>query len=452
MTERRLEGRLIALGVTGSIAAYKAAELARRLLDEGAELQVLLSQSGREFIGPLTFETLTRRRVLSDPLELLGDGRIAHVVVADSADVIVVAPATARWIAAMAAGLSDDVITATCLASSAPVVVAPAMDGEMYRHPATQANLERLRGYGYNVVPPEEGALASGQRGIGRLAATETLLEAVVAATSDRPVRAPDGAARPPTEASIREPDLAGRRVVVTAGGTAEPIDPVRFIGNRSSGKMGVAIAQAAIARGAEVTLIAGTVSVPLPADAEVERAETADAMRTAVLEALPDSDVLVMAAAVADFRPLRAEARKLERGETLSLELGPTPDILAEASRALHDGRVPGRSGSVDGPSGRTVLVGFAAETGSLERAAAKLAAKGVDLLVANDVSHPASGFGSDTNKVTLLGRDGTIEEWPVLPKREVADRILDRVVALLDAATERPRSGTMVSTEMSG
>ena len=451
MTERRLEGRLIALGVTGSIAAYKAAELARRLLDEGAELQVLLSRSGREFIGPLTFETLTRRRVLSDPLELLGDGRIAHIVVADSADAIVVAPATARWIAAMAAGLSDDIITATCLASAAPVVVAPAMDGEMYRHPATQANLERLRGYGYTVVPPEEGALASGQRGIGRLAATESVLDAVAASVADRPVRAPEPAARPPQEETVREPDLAGRRVVVTVGGTAEPIDPVRFIGNRSSGKMGVAIAQAAMARGADVTLIAGTVNVPLPEEAEVVRAETAEAMRSAVLKELARADVLVMAAAVADFRPSRAQARKLERGAALALELESTPDILAEASRMVREGRVPGRARGVEGPGRRTVLVGFAAETGSLERAAAKLASKGVDLLVANDVSDPASGFGSDTNRVTVLGRGGSVEEWTILPKREVADRILDRVVALLETAVESARSGSKVSTEMS-
>jgi len=452
MTEHRLEGRLIALGVTGSIAAYKAAELARRLIDEGAEVQVLLSRSGREFIGPLTFETITRRKVMSDPLELLADGRIGHIVVADSADAIVVAPATARWIAAMAAGLSDDVITATCLASAAPVVVAPAMDGEMYRHPATRANLERLRGYGYTVVPPEEGALASGQRGLGRLAATEAVLDAIVAVVAGRAIRAPGATARPPVEETVREPDLAGRRVVVTAGGTAEPIDPVRFIGNRSSGKMGVAIAEAAIARGADVTLIAATVSVPFPEAAEVIRAETAEAMRSAVLEALPSADVLVMAAAVADFRPKRAQTRKLERGEKLALELEATPDILAEASRTLRDGRAPRWADGIGGPARRTVLVGFAAEIGSLERAAAKLASKGVELLVANDVSDPASGFGSDTNRVTVVGSDGSVEEWPVLPKREVAERILDRVVAILDSAAERSRSGSMVSTEMTG
>jgi phosphopantothenoylcysteine decarboxylase / phosphopantothenate---cysteine ligase len=433
MTQPRLAGRLVALGVTGSIAAYKSAELARRLMDEGAELQVLLSRSGREFIGPLTFEALTRRKVMSDPLELLADGRIGHIVVADSADAIVVAPATARWIAAMAAGLADDVITATCLASAAPVVVAPAMDGEMYRHPATQANLARLREYGYTVVPPEEGPLASGQRGIGRLAATEAIVDATVAAVRDRAVRAPDPNARPPIAVAGREPDLAGRRVVVTAGGTLEPIDPVRFIGNRSSGKMGVALAEAALGRGADVTLIAGSMSVPLPDAATVVRVETAESMRGAVLDALPGADVLIMAAAVADFRPRRTLSRKLERGEQPTLELESTPDILAEASRLVReraesDGRKPARPH-------RTVLVGFAAETGSLARASAKLASKGVDLLVANDVSEVGSGFGSDTNHVTLLGRDGSMDAWPVLPKREVAERVLDRVATLLDA-----------------
>lgn len=435
----RLAGRLIALGVTGSIAAYKAADLVRRLVDEGAEIQVLLSHSAAQFVGPLTFEALARRRPMSDPLELLPDGRIAHIVVADSADAIVVAPATARWLAAMATGLADDVITATCLASSAPVVVAPAMDGEMYGHPATRANLERLRAYGYAIVPPEEGPLASGQRGVGRLAASERIVDAVAEAVAERPIRAPDPAARPPVRDPVREPDLAGRRIVVSAGGTAEPIDPVRFIGNRSSGKMGVAITEAALSRGATVTLIAGTVEVPLPAAAAVVHAPTAESMRTAVLDALAGADALVMAAAVADFRPRRAEARKLERGEKVTLELESTPDILAEVSRSLRDGA--GR---------RTVLVGFAAETGPLHRAAEKLSRKGVDLMVANDVSEPGSGFGTDTNRVTVLGGDGSVETWPMLPKREVADRLLDRVVALLDRAAGAAPSHDMVGTEI--
>ena len=446
MSGRRLDGRLVVLGVTGSIAAYKAAELARRLIDEGADVQVMLSRSGREFVGALTFETLTRRTVMSDPLELLPDGRIGHIVAADSADVIVVAPATARWIAAMAAGLADDVITATCLASAAPVVVAPAMDGEMYRHPATQANLERLRGYGYTVVPPEEGPVASGQRGVGRLAASDVIMGAVAAAAADRPIRAP-GTARPPLAGRAREPDLVERRVVVTAGGTMEPIDPVRYIGNRSSGKMGVALARAALGRGAQVTLIAANVSVALPEEATVVRVETAAGMRSAVLAALADADVLVMAAAVADFRPSRIEPRKVERQDRLVLELEPTPDVLAEAADTARRGPNVGAGGAA-GPSRRTVLVGFAAETGSLERAAAKLKRKGLDLIVANDVTEPGSGFGSDTNRVTVLGRDGSVEEWPLLAKAEVAQRILDRVVGLLGSPPpiEPP---VMVATE---
>jgi phosphopantothenoylcysteine decarboxylase/phosphopantothenate--cysteine ligase len=439
----RLEGRFVALGVTGSIAAYKSAELARRLIDEGAEVQVLLSRSAREFIGALTFETLTRRPVMSDPLELLSDGRIAHIVVADTADVIVVAPATARWIAAMAAGLSDDVITAACLASAAPVVVAPAMDGEMYAHPATRSNVERLRSFGYAIVEPEEGALASGQRGVGRLAATEAIVEAVVAAVQGRPIRA-DAAARPPKSSGGREPDLVGRRVLVTAGGTMEPIDPVRFVGNRSSGKMGAAIAKAALDRGADVTLIAGNVDVDLPDGATIVRVETADEMRGAVLDALPAADALVMAAAVADFRPSRPREAKIERGQGLTLELEPTADILAEVASVAHDrSRRDGKAAPV--------LVGFAAETGSLARAADKLHSKGVDLLVANDVSAKGSGFGSETNRVTVLATDGTSDEWPLLPKRDVADRLLDRIAALWASGTgeaERARSAALAGS----
>jgi phosphopantothenoylcysteine decarboxylase/phosphopantothenate--cysteine ligase len=421
MSDQPLQGRLVVLGVTGSIAAYKAAELTRSLQAAGAEVQVLMTRSAAQFVGELTFETLTRRRVMLDPLELLPDRRIGHIVAADTADVIVVAPATARWLAAMASGLADDVVTATCLASKAPVVVAPAMDGEMYAHPATRANLERLRGFGYAVVEPEVGALASGAVGEGRLAATDRIVEALVAAVAARPVRVPDPALRPPLDESIREPDLDGRRILVSAGGTAEPIDPVRFVGNRSSGRMGVAVAEAALARGATVTLVHGTTSVPLPDDATLVEAPTAAQMQAAVLDALPTADALVMAAAVADFRPRETAATKIARDGSLSLELEPTADILAEAAERA------------DGLTPRPVLVGFAAETGSLERAAEKAARKRVDLLLANDVLEEGSGFGTDTNRVTLIvpGRDP--EAWPLLGKRQVADRLLDRVAALL-------------------
>jgi phosphopantothenoylcysteine decarboxylase/phosphopantothenate--cysteine ligase len=419
----RLAGRLVALGVTGSIAAYKSVELLRLLTAEGADVVALLSPSATRFVAPLTLAALSRHAVESEILDLMPDGRIGHIVVADAADAIVVAPATAHWLGAMAHGLAADVITATCLASSAPVVVAPAMDGDMYAHPATQANVRRLRDeFGYAIVEPDSGPLASGAVGVGRLAELPRIVDAVVVAIGGRPIRAPDRAARPPLVEGAREADLVGRRIVVTAGGTQEPIDPVRFIGNRSSGRMGVAIARAALDRGAAVTLVAGSMSVPPPDGASVVRVETTAELRLAVLEALPASDALVMTAAVADFRPRRAAERKLSRDEGLSLELEPTEDVLAEAS-VVAAGLRP-----------RPVLVGFAAETGSLERAPDKLRRKGVDLLVGNDVAEPGSGFGSDTNRVTIYARDGSAQELPLLPKRAVADRLLDRLVAALD------------------
>ncbi len=436
----RLDGRLVGLGITGSIAAYKAAELIRLLRAEGAEVQVLLTPSASRFVAPLTLAALSGHAVDDDVLGLLPDGRIGHIVVADSADAIVVAPATAQWLGAMAAGLAGDPISATCLATSAPVVVAPAMDGEMYAHPATRANVARLRdAFGYAIVEPESGPLASGQVGVGRLAELPRIVEAVVAAIGDRPIRAADPAARPPRLAgSPRDADLATRHLIVTAGGTAEPIDPVRFIGNRSTGKMGVAIVEAALERGAAVTLIAGSVSVPLPSEATVVRVGSTGELRAALLERLaaPDGgaafDALVMAAAVADFRPTDPSATKLSRGGPLRLELEPTPDILAEVvriARGLDANGAPTRAPLEPPP----VLVGFAAETGSLDGATDKLRRKGVDLLVANDVAEPGSGFGTDTNRVTVLASDAPPDAWPLLSKREVADRLLDRIVARL-------------------
>jgi phosphopantothenoylcysteine decarboxylase/phosphopantothenate--cysteine ligase len=420
-----LEGRLILLGVTGSIAAYKSAELARALTAAGADVQVLLSRSASAFIGALTLETLTRRRPMLDPLELLPDQRIGHIVAADSADAIVVAPATSRWLGAMAAGLADDVITATCIASSAPVVVAPAMDGDMWRHPATMRNVETLKGFGYTIVEPESGPLASGQSGVGRLAETQTILAALEKILAGSPIRQPDEGQRPPVVMPQPMNDLQGWRIVVTAGGTAEAIDPVRYIGNRSTGKMGVAIAQAALDRGAQVTLIAGMTSAPIPSGVDLVRAPSAAEMRGAVLAALAGADALFMAAAVADFRPKTTSHEKIARdGAGLTLELEPTSDILAEAVQTARaaGGRQP-------------LIVGFAAETGSLERAPAKAARKGVDLMVANDVSEEGSGFGTDTNKVTIIEPNGPTEGWPQMSKRQVADRLLDRIVGLRGA-----------------
>jgi phosphopantothenoylcysteine decarboxylase / phosphopantothenate---cysteine ligase len=424
----RLAGRLIGVGVTGSIAAYKAADLVRRLGDEGADVVVLMTPSATRFVGELTFAALTRHPVETDVGGLLPDQRIGHIVVADSVDAIVVAPATAHWLASMATGLAGDAVTAACLATKAPVVVAPAMDGEMYAHPATRANVARLRdGFGYRIVEPESGPLASGQSGQGRLADTPVIVDAVVAAVAGSPVREPDEAARPPVVAGARGADLDGRHIVISAGGTAEPIDPVRFIGNRSTGKMGVALVEAAVARGARVTLVAGHVSVTIPIDPAVRvvTAETTAEMDHAVRGAIGDADALIMAAAVADFRPLETAASKIGRDAGLTLELEPTEDILAGVASAVPP----------IGDPARPVLVGFAAETGSLDRAADKLRRKGVDFLVANDVAEEGSGFGTDTNHVWILSVHGEPVDLPLRSKRDVAHDILDRVAEALDA-----------------
>jgi phosphopantothenoylcysteine decarboxylase/phosphopantothenate--cysteine ligase len=433
----RLSGRLIALGVTGSIAAYKSIELLRQLQAEGADVVVLMSPSASRFVAPLTLEALSRHAVESDVLALLPDGRIGHIVIADAADAIVVAPATAHWLAAMASGLAGDSVTAAVLASSAPVVVAPAMDGDMWSHPATRANVATLQDeFGYAIVEPETGPLASGQSGIGRLAELPRIVEAVVEAVAGRPVRAPEPANRPPIVEAAREADLTGRHILVTAGGTAEPIDPVRFIGNRSTGKMGVAVARAALDRGARVTLVVGHVTASLPPNATIVRVETTAQMRDAVLDIVDSSDVLVMAAAVADFRPRRTSTTKLTRDEGLTIELEPTEDILAGAAAAVR---------ATGAREPRPLLVGFAAETGSLERAAEKLQRKRVDLLVANDVAEEGSGFGTDTNRVTILSADGRSEELPLLAKSVVADLLLDRVARALDDREDAAQTGRM-------
>ena len=428
----RLQGRLIGLGVTGSIAAYKAVELLRLLRAEGADVSVMLTPSATRFVGPLTFAALSNHPVETDLLELLPDERIGHIVIADAADAIVVAPATAHWLGAMAHGLAGDVVTATVLASSAPVVVAPAMDGDMWTHPATQANVARLRdGFGYAIVDPDAGPLASGQSGTGRLAELPIIVDAIVAAVADRPVRAADPAARPPRTSPARDVDLSGRHLVVSAGGTREAIDPVRFIGNRSTGKMGVAVVAAALDRGATVTLVAANLEVSIPTGVTVVRVESTADLRDALVRLVGDGfDALVMAAAVADFRPVQHADHKLERGASLTLELEPTTDVLAEVAR------------TVGAP--RPVLVGFAAETGSLDRAADKLRRKGVDLLVANDVAEPGSGFRTDTNRVSILAADGSRDDLPLQSKRAVADAILDRVAAALDARDAAGQTGT--------
>ena len=429
-----LSGRLIVLGITGSIAAFKAPEIVRALRAAGADVQALLTPAATKFVSPLTLRTLTGHAVDADLLDLLPDGRIGHIVAADSADAILVAPATAQWLGAMAGGLAGDAVTAACLATTAPVVVAPAMDGEMWAHPATATNAARLTNdFGYTIVPPESGALASGSSGIGRLPEPATLVDALVRAIGSAPIREPSEARRPPL---VPAGDLSGRRVVITAGGTEEPIDAVRILANRSSGRQGVALAEAARDRGADVVLIAARVAIPLPEGVEVVRVATVADLDAALRSALLPppagtsatlADLFIAAAAVSDFRMAGGPSKeKLRRDGALTLHLEPTPDLLAGIAAAL-------------GPRSKrtTKLIGFSAESGATKRAAEKLAAKDLDLIVANDVSAPGIGFESAENAVEILHVDGSTQRIGPAPKRVVADGILDQAVRLLRGAT---------------
>jgi phosphopantothenoylcysteine decarboxylase/phosphopantothenate--cysteine ligase len=394
-----LAGRRIVVGVAGSIAAYKAVTLVRMLAERGAVVDVAMTPAATAFVTPLTFASLTHRPVVSDVMALDANSQIAHVELAEGADAIVIAPATANLLAELAAGNAGNAVTAIALASRAPLVIAPAMDAGMWTHSATQRNVETLRGFGHRIIDPEVGALASGLTGVGRLAEPESIVEAV-------------------ERIFARAGDLEGLLVVVTAGGTREPIDPVRFIGNRSSGKMGVAIAEAARDRGASVTLIAGVMSIPPPRGVTVVEATSAADMRQAVLRAAPGADLLVMAAAVADFAPKRASSRKIKRdGGELQIDLVPNPDIIAEVGE-MADGARP-------------FLIGFAAESDDLEaNARSKLRDKGLDLIVGNRVGGPFDAIGSDENKVTVFGAEGVLSDWPMLPKRQVAERLWDLIV----------------------
>ncbi|HSM39084.1 MAG TPA: bifunctional phosphopantothenoylcysteine decarboxylase/phosphopantothenate--cysteine ligase CoaBC [Candidatus Limnocylindrales bacterium] len=394
-----LEGRRIVVGVAGSIAAYKAVSIVRLLAERGAMVDVAMTPAATAFITPLTFASLTHRPVVHDVMALDADQQIAHVELAEGADAIVIAPATANLMAQLAAGLAGDAVTAIACASRAPIVIAPAMDAGMWTNPATQRNAETLRGFGYYLVDPEVGSLASGLTGVGRLAEPERVVEAVEGLFA-------------------RAGDLEGLHVVVSAGGTREPRDPVRFIGNRSSGKMGAAIAEGARDRGASVTLIAGSMSVAPPRGVTVVDATTAAAMREAVLRAAPAADILIMAAAVSDFAPKRPSAKKIKReGSGLQVELVPNPDIVAEV------GEMP------DGV--RPFLIGFAAESDDLEaNATGKLRDKGLDLIVGNTVGGPFDAIGSDENKVTVFGVEGALTDWPLLPTRQVAERLWDLIV----------------------
>ena len=394
----------VALGVTGGIAAYKAAELVRLLQDRGIRVQVVMTRAAQEFVRPLTFAALSGEKVITD---LFGAGAeepniesaVEHVAVAQAIDALVVAPATADVIAKLAHGEANDFLTTLFLAiaNTVPVVVAPAMNVNMWENPATQANVQTLKERGVRVVEPDSGYLACGMIGAGRLAANETILSTVLEAL---------GAGQ----------DFAGETVLVTAGPTREPIDPVRYIGNRSSGKMGYAVAEAALRRGAKVILISGPTMLKPPSDAEFVQVQTARQMRDAVMGALDGATVVIKTAAVADFTPRHASDQKIKRKGPITLELEPTPDILAEIAAS----------------KGQRVVVGFAAEThDTLENARKKLESKSLDAIVVNDVSQPGIGFDSERNAVTILTR-ASAESVPEMSKWEVAHRLLDAVVRI--------------------
>jgi len=401
----------IALGVSGGIAAYKAAEVVRLLQDRGIRVQVVMTRAAQEFVRPLTFAALSGEKVITD---LFGSGdsqanvesAIEHIAIAQAIDALVVAPATADVLARFAQGIANDFLSTLYLATSAPVVVAPAMNVNMWNHSAMRANLEILRQRGVRIVEPGDGYLACGMTGSGRLAENETIVAAVL-------------------EALGASQDLAGETVLITAGPTREKIDPVRYLTNRSSGRMGYAVAEAALRRGARVLLVSGPVAIAAPGAAKVTRVETAEEMREAVLRLLPESTIVIKTAAVADFRPKAAFTQKIKRKGEMALELEPTADILAEvASRRTS-----------------RLVVGFAAETENvLENARKKLASKTLDAIVVNDVSREGVGFDSDRNAVTIISQSEVVEV-PETSKWEVAQRVLDEVVKL------RKRSGVRVS-----
>jgi len=392
-----LASKTVVLGITGSLAAYKAADIASKLTQAGAKVEVIMTESATEFVAPLTLRSLTGRPVVTDMFDQTLESGIGHIALAEAADVVTIAPATANVIAKLAVGIADDMLTCTVLATKAPVIVAPAMHSDMFQNPVTQDNLAKLKARGFIIVGPAYGRLATGEIGIGRLAEVEKILATIKQVVG-------------------RSGDLAGKRIVVTAGGTREPIDPVRHIGNRSTGKMGYAVAEAARDRGAEVKLIAASTFLPEPAGIAVTRVETAVQMKEAVAKATAKADALIMAAAVADYQPKSVARAKIKK-ETpgLTLELVRTPDILTEVK-------------------GSFVKVGFAAESeDTVENARRKLQKKQLDIIIANDITDTDSGFGTDTNKVTIISKDGKAEGLPLLTKREVADRVLDRVAGIL-------------------
>ncbi len=392
----------VALGVSGGIAAYKAAEIVRLLQDRGIRVQVIMTQAAQEFVRPLTFAALSGDKVITDMFSAGTeqpniDAAVEHIAVAQSIDSLLVAPATADIIGKFAQGVATDFLTTLYLATTAPVVIAPAMNVNMWNHEATQANVAILKKRGVRIVEPDSGYLACGMVGAGRLAANETIVAAVL-------------------EALGASQDLAGETVLITAGPTREKIDPVRYLTNRSSGRMGYALAEAALRRGARVLLVSGPTSITPPGAAEVTRVETAQEMREAVLKLLPDSTIVIKTAAVSDYRPRSAAAQKIKRSGAMNLELEPTSDILAEVSKRKQS----------------QIVIGFAAETeNALENARKKLSSKSLDAIVVNDVSREGIGFDSDRNAVTIITHDEVIEV-PETTKWEVAQRVLDQVVKI--------------------
>jgi phosphopantothenoylcysteine decarboxylase/phosphopantothenate--cysteine ligase len=392
-----LTNKTIVLGITGSVAAYKATDIASKLTQAGAKVEVVMTEPATRFITPLALRSITGRAVVTDMFDLASQHSIEHIALGEAADVVVIAPATASLIAKVAAGIADDMVSLTVLATKAPVIMAPAMDVDMYDNPITQENLAKLKARGFIIVDPAYGRLASGKVGWGRLADVDKILSTI-------------------KQVLGRSGDLTGKRLVVTAGGTQEPIDPVRHISNPSSGKMGYAIAEAARDRGAKVTLITAPASLPEPVGLEVIHVRTAAQMKKAVAKAVAKADALLMAAAVADYQPKTTAKAKIKKASPrLTLELVRTPDIITEVK-------------------GNFIRVGFAAESEDIiANAKKKLKKKQLDLIVANDITATNSGFGVNTNKVTLIDKEGKVEKLPLLSKREVADRILDRVVGLL-------------------
>lgn len=393
-----LKGKEIVLGVTGGIAAYKAVELLRLLTKAGANVRVVMTANAMEFIAPLTFQTLSMNPVHTDMFNLISEREISHISLADRADILVIAPATASIIGKIAAGIADDLLSTTVMATRAPVLLAPAMNVNMYQNPLYRENVEKLRRHGFLFVEPVKGMLACGWEGEGKLQDPGFIFEEIVAALSVK--------------------DLAAEKVLITAGPTREEIDPVRFLSNHSSGKMGYALAMAAFRRGAAVTLISGPTCLDDPYGVETVRVVSADEMRSAALGYFGKSSIAIMTAAVADYRPMTRSGEKIKKKDTTNtLKLVKNPDILAELG-VMKEGRI---------------LAGFAAETENLlENAGEKLRRKNLDMIVANDVSREGAGFAVDTNVVKLLFRDGTVEDLPMMLKSELADIILDRMLKL--------------------